>query len=60
MTILMITHDIEAAVYLCDRLLFLHEGSIVEECKKDELLDAVHPFTLKLMDSLMPFQLDKK
>ncbi|AZV53766.1 peptide ABC transporter ATP-binding protein [Bacillus pumilus] len=60
MTILMITHDIEAAVYLCDRLLFLHEGSIVEECKKDELLDAVYPFTLKLMDSLMPFQLDKK
>lgn len=60
MTIIMITHDIEAAVYLCDRLLFLHEGSIVEECKKDELLDAVHPFTLKLMDSLMPYQLDKK
>ncbi|MGM5471804.1 ABC transporter ATP-binding protein [Bacillus pumilus] len=60
MTILMITHDIEAAVYLCDRLLFLHEGSIVEECNKNELLDAVHPFTLKLMDSLMPFQLDKK
>ncbi|KRU17952.1 MULTISPECIES: ABC transporter ATP-binding protein [Bacillus] len=60
MTIIMINHDIEAAVYLCDRLLFLHEGSIVEECKKDELLDAVHPFTLKLMDSLMPYQLDKK
>ncbi|MER3124321.1 dipeptide/oligopeptide/nickel ABC transporter ATP-binding protein [Bacillus pumilus] len=60
MTILLITHDVEAAVYLCDRLLFLHEGNIVEECKKDDLFDVSHPFTLKLMDSLMPFQLDKK
>ncbi|KPN14653.1 peptide ABC transporter ATP-binding protein [Bacillus australimaris] len=60
MTILMITHDVEAAVYLCDRLLFLHEGSLVEECKKDELFEVSHPFTRQLIDSLMPFQLDKK
>ncbi|MEK5298598.1 dipeptide/oligopeptide/nickel ABC transporter ATP-binding protein [Bacillus sp. FSL R5-0659] len=60
MTILLITHDVEAAVYLCDRLLFLHEGSLVEECKKDELFEVSHPFTLQLIDSLMPFQLDKK
>ncbi|AOZ89224.1 peptide ABC transporter ATP-binding protein [Bacillus xiamenensis] len=56
MTILMITHDIEAAVYLCDRLLFLHEGTVVEDCKTDELYEASHPFTLKLLDSLLPFQ----
>lgn len=60
MTMLLITHDVEAAVYLCDRLLFLHEGSLVEECKKDELFEVSHPFTLQLIDSLMPFQLDKK
>ncbi|MBK4213208.1 peptide ABC transporter ATP-binding protein [Bacillus safensis] len=60
MTLLLITHDVEAAVYLCDRLLFLHEGSLVEECKKDELFEVSHPFTLQLIDSLMPFQLDKK
>ncbi|MGM0815268.1 MAG: ABC transporter ATP-binding protein [Bacillota bacterium] len=60
MTILMITHDVEAAVYLCDRLLFLHEGLLVEECTNDQLFEATHPFTLKLLDSLMPFQLDKK
>ena len=60
MTILMITHDLEAAVFLCDRLLFLHEGKLVEECKSDQLFEATHPFTLKLIDSLMPFQLDKK
>ncbi|MCY7472497.1 ABC transporter ATP-binding protein [Bacillus safensis] len=60
MTMLLITHDVEAAVYLCDRLLFLHEGSLVEECKKDELFEVSHPFTRQLIDSLMPFQLDKK
>lgn len=60
MTILMITHDLEAAVYLCDRLLFLHEGTLVEECTNQQLFEATHPFTLKLIDSLMPFQLDKK
>ncbi|WP_025094015.1 ABC transporter ATP-binding protein [Bacillus safensis] len=60
MTMLLITHDVEAAVYLCDRLLFLHEGSLVEECKKDELFEVSDPFTLQLIDSLMPFQLDKK
>ncbi|MFJ5672032.1 ABC transporter ATP-binding protein [Bacillus safensis] len=60
MTMLLITHDVEAAVYLCDRLLFLHEGSLVEECQKDELFEVSHPFTLQLIDSLMPFQLDKK
>lgn len=60
MTMLLITHDVEAAVYLCDRLLFLHEGSLVEECKRDELFEVSHPFTRQLIDSLMPFQLDKK
>nr|WP_257215583.1 dipeptide/oligopeptide/nickel ABC transporter ATP-binding protein [Bacillus pumilus] len=56
MTILMITHDLEAAVYLCDRLLFLHEGTLVEECKSDQLFEANHTFTHKLIDALMPFQ----
>ncbi|MFS0655158.1 ABC transporter ATP-binding protein [Bacillus sp. 179-C3.3 HS] len=59
MTTLMITHDVEAAVYLCDRLLFLHEGMLVEECTTQELFQANHPYTWQLIDSLMPFQLDK-
>lgn len=47
---LFITHDIGAASAVCDRLVVMNEGVIVEEGATDQLLSSpTHPFTRELL-----------
>lgn len=55
MTCLFITHDIQAAVHLCDRLLFLHKGEIVASLPQEELFTDSNPHVRALVDSTLVF-----
>jgi nickel transport system ATP-binding protein len=48
-----ITHDIQAAVYLCDRVLFFRYGSIVEESTVAELYNVRNEYAKKLLKSVV-------
>jgi len=52
-TLLLITHDLGTAGYLCNRLVVMYAGEIVEEGPTDELLAMPrHPYTQGLLASL--------
>ncbi|WP_339278875.1 ABC transporter ATP-binding protein [Paenibacillus sp. FSL W8-1187] len=46
---LFITHDLEAAAFLCDRIAILHEGRIVETLARGRLGEARHPYARELL-----------
>ncbi len=51
MALMMITHDFEAAHYLCDRLIIMYGGLTVEEGATSQLLEnARHPYTRALIE----------
>lgn len=53
MSILFISHDLGAVLEICDRVLVLHQGRIVEEASVEELFRSpAHPYTRKLLDSV--------
>lgn len=45
-----ITHDIQAATYLCDRLFIFKEGEIQESLAKHQIHQATHPYTQALLE----------
>lgn len=50
--IMMITHDISAALYIADRIIVMQQGQIVEHGTPQHLLHhAVHPYTKHLLNS---------
>lgn len=52
LAVLFISHDIDLAAAVCDRIAVMYAGSIVEERQAQDLLDApAHPYTLGLMGS---------
>ncbi|SMP61588.1 ABC transporter ATP-binding protein [Anoxynatronum buryatiense] len=49
-----ITHDLLAVTYLCDRVLFMKEGEIIEEVGDMKALDQVaHPYARTLLEAAM-------
>ena len=49
---LFITHDITVAAYVCDRLMFFHEGQVVEELRDLTRLGHVeHDYTRQLLEA---------
>ncbi len=58
MTYLFIAHDVQAVTYLCDRILFLHEGTIVESLEKEHLARASSVYAQRLLQSVIPFAPD--
>ena len=58
MTYLFIAHDVQAVTYLCDRILFLHEGAIVESLEKKHLARASSVYAQRLLQSVIPFAPD--
>ena len=53
MSYIFITHDIQAAAYLCDRVLFFYDGSIVEESPVEELYNVRNEYAKKLLGSVI-------
>lgn len=50
MAIIIITHDFDIAKYLCDRLVIMYGGLVVEEGTLDEIFaDPFHPYTKELI-----------
>lgn len=50
MSVIIITHNFGVARYLCDRLLVMYGGLLVEEGSMGEILDSpMHPYTKELM-----------
>ncbi len=61
MALMMITHDFEAAEYLCDRLIIMYGGLTVEDGKTAELLKkARHPYTQALISCTQSLANDDK
>ncbi|WP_245629978.1 ABC transporter ATP-binding protein [Alicyclobacillus acidiphilus] len=54
MTTVMVTHDIGVAANVCDRVVVLYGGMIMETAEIDEFLrDARHPYSLALQSSML-------
>ncbi|PZN07295.1 MAG: hypothetical protein DIU69_11890 [Bacillota bacterium] len=52
LTYLFISHDLRVLEYLCDRLVVMYRGVVVEEAPADELFDRpLHPYTRALLDA---------
>ena len=52
-SILLITHDLSVVAGLCDRVLVMYAGQIVEEASVDELFhNPRHPYTKRLLHSI--------
>jgi oligopeptide/dipeptide ABC transporter ATP-binding protein len=52
LTLLFISHDLAVVEQLCDRILVLYRGRLMEELQKQQLDQARHPYTKLLLDSL--------
>lgn len=42
-TVLLVTHDLDEALYLADRIVLLGEGKVVANLPRDEFLESEHP-----------------
>ena len=48
---LFISHDLKALTSLCDRIVFLHQGKIVESVSKDNIFNVRHPAASQLVQA---------
>lgn len=54
LSILFISHDMRVLSYMCDRVLVMERGRIVDELTPDNLPQSMHPCTQKLLAAVMP------
>jgi peptide/nickel transport system ATP-binding protein len=54
LTYLFITHDLNCVPYVCDRVVIMYCGRVMEQFELDKvsLEDAVHPYTMLLLSSM--------
>ena len=52
MGLVLISHDVNLVSEFCDRILIMYAGRIVEVCEAGRLLEARHPYTRGLLNSL--------
>jgi len=55
MSYVFITHDIQAAAYICDRVIFFRNGQIEEIVKIEQLKDVQSEYARKLLQMLITF-----
>ncbi|WP_110954928.1 ABC transporter ATP-binding protein [Anaerosinus massiliensis] len=54
-TYLFIAHDLQTLTNLCDKVLFLYQGKIVEEAYSQNLYKVNHIYAKRLLESVLPF-----
>lgn len=52
LTYLFITHNLKLIPYITERVAVMHQGKIVEIIKSNQLKQAIHPYTQKLLSSV--------
>ena len=57
MTYLFIAHDLQAVANLCDQVLFLYKGELVENIDSSELAYVKNDYAKRLLDSVIPFSI---
>ncbi|MGI2329067.1 ABC transporter ATP-binding protein [Planococcus sp. YIM B11945] len=58
-SILLITHDLGVVSEVCDRVIVMYAGMVIEEADVDELFDdPKHPYTLGLLQSIPDIEKD--
>lgn len=55
MSILFIAHDLQAVSHLCDRILFMENGHIVEQIASKNLSEVQNGYAKRLLDSVISF-----
>lgn len=55
MSYIFITHDIQAAAYICDRVIIFRDGQIEEIVEMEDLKDVTSLYARKLLQSLIMF-----
>lgn len=56
-SIMLITHDLGVVAEMCDRVIVMYAGQVVEETDVDTLFEnPKHPYTMGLMDSIPSFE----
>ena len=56
MSYLFISHDLALVQSICDRVLVMHRGRIVEEGNTQDVIEyAAHPYTKLLLSSVFQF-----
>lgn len=60
-SIIFITHDLAVVAELCDRVLVMYGGQVMEEAPVDDLFEKpLHPYTLGLMASMPSLEQDRE
>lgn len=57
MTYLFIAHDLQAVANLCDQVLFLYKGKIVENISSNNLVNVENEYAQRLLSSVIPFSI---
>lgn len=55
MSYIFITHDIQAAAYICDRIIIFRDGQMEEMVELEQLKDVQSAYARKLLQSLITF-----
>jgi osmoprotectant transport system ATP-binding protein len=51
-TVLLVTHDLDEALYLADRVVFLEQGVVVADLKSQEVLDSENPHVKRYVSAV--------
>jgi oligopeptide transport system ATP-binding protein len=52
LTLLFISHDLKVVEHLCDRIVIMYLGRVVEALPADSLSQAMHPYSQALLDAI--------
>ena len=55
-TYLFVAHDLQAVAHLCDKILFLYQGQIVEAIQSGDLAQVKNQYAKDLLASVIPFE----
>ena len=56
-TYLFIAHDLQVVTYLCDRIIFLYRGEVVENIHSLNLAYVKNSYAKRLLNSVIPFSI---